>query len=84
MLHMPDWECPHCGQEYEGTGYAEQDCGERTCGECGERYRVVVEYEATYFAGAIDNVSPEQQKRNDAMERGDYLRDRRKDERIEK
>ena len=26
-------------------------------------------------------VSPEEQKRNDAMERGDYLRDRAKDER---
>ena len=29
----------------------------------------------------IETVSHEQQKRNDAMERGDYLRDRAKDER---
>ena len=29
-------------------------------------------------------VSPEQQKLNDAMERGDYLRDRAKDERAER
>lgn len=30
-----------------------------------------------------DYVSPEEQKRNDAMERGDYLRDRAKDEKAE-
>ena len=30
-----------------------------------------------------DYVSPEEQKRQDAMERGDYLRDRAKDERDE-
>ncbi len=29
-------------------------------------------------------VSPEQQKLNDAMERGDYMRDRAKDERAER
>ena len=77
---MNDWECPHCGQEYEGTGDAEKDCGVRTCGECGEQYRVVVEYEATYCAEAVEWTAPDEQKRNDAMERGDELRDRAKDE----
>lgn len=31
-----------------------------------------------------DYVSPEEQRRNDAIERGDYLRDRAKDERAER
>lgn len=45
---------------------------ELTCNECG-------------WCESSDNdyVSPEEQKRNDAMERGDYLRDRAKDERSE-
>ena len=77
---MSDWECPHCGQEYEGTGVVENDIGVRTCGSCGERYSVTVEYETAYFAEAIFCDSPDDQKRNDAMERGDYLRDRAKDE----
>lgn len=38
------------------------------------------EDDAEIIEGGDDYVSPEDQKRNDAMERGDYLRDRAKDE----
>ena len=78
---MSDWECPHCGTEYEATGSPEDDSGRTTCDECGCEYIVTIEYTPDYYTEAIPYVSPEEQKRNDAMERGDYLRDRAKDER---
>ena len=78
---MADYECPHCGTEYNATGSHEDDIGEHTCEECDGKFKVVIDYEPSYYAEEIPYVSPEQQKRNDAMERGDYLRDRQKDER---
>lgn len=75
---MADWECPHCGQEYNATGSHEDDVGQHTCDECGGKFKVIIDYEPEYSTEAIDYVSPEEQKRNDAMERGDYLRDRAK------
>ena len=81
---MSDYECPHCGQEYNAVGNHEDDTGEHACDECGGRFIVQIDYVAEYYAEAIPYVSPEDQKRNDAMERGDNLRDRAKDERGER
>jgi len=68
-------ECPHC----EGSGERDFLSGAK-CYECGGKGYLEDanpdddEYDDDYM-------SPEQQKQNDAMERGDYLRDRAKDER---
>ena len=78
---MTDWECPHCDHGYKASGSHEDDSGEHTCDECGCRFVVRIDYEPSYWVETISVVSPEEQKRNDAMERGDYLRDRAKDER---
>lgn len=77
---MSDWCCPHCSCEYDATGHELLDVGVKECEDCGNSFRVIAEHETTYFAEEIPYISPEEQKHNDAMERGDYLRDRAKDE----
>ena len=77
---MSDYECPHCGQEYNAVGNHEDDTGGHNCDECGGDFIVTIDYVAEYYAEAIDHVSPDDKKRNDAMERGDEMRDRAKDE----
>ena len=77
---MIDWECPHCDAGYEASGSHEDDSGEHTCDECDCKFKVYIDYEPEYSTEPIPYISPEDQKRNDAMERGDYLRDRAKDE----
>ena len=77
---MSDYECPHCGTEYEATGSYEDDYGRHECDTCGCAFFVTIEFEPEYFAEPIAGVSPDEMKRNDVMERGDYLRDRAKDE----
>ena len=80
---MSDWYCPHCNCEYDGTGNESLDVGVKDCEDCGESFRVIAEHETTYFTEEIVRPWPEDEKCNDAMERGDYLRDRAKDERDE-
>ena len=75
--------CPAC----DGSGYRNKFSGEK-CYNCNglgvledsdpddEEYEDYVSDEEEYE----DYVSDEERKRNDAMERGDYLRDRAKDE----
>ncbi len=72
--------CPVC----DGSG--ERDClSGAKCYECnGTGFVLDVDPDDEEFDDEEydpDYVSPEEQKRNDAMERGDYLRDRAKDER---
>ena len=50
------------------------------CAQCESNAIVCNECGADPFDDDVPYVSPEQQKQNDAMERGDYLRDRAKDE----
>ena len=77
-------ECPECGCRCYCNGDID-DClmpdkkAEMAC-ICCDDYD-----EAEYDDEDTDEyVSPERQKLNDAMERGDYLRDRAKDERAER
>jgi DNA-directed RNA polymerase subunit RPC12/RpoP len=80
---MSDYECPHCGTEYEATGSHEDDSGEHECDKCGNRFIVTIDYSPEYSTTEAPSFSPTDRKRNDDMERGDYERDRAKDERSE-
>ena len=72
--------CPIC----DGSGERDFLSGAK-CYECNGRGIIEdADYDESDWENAIDYVSPEEQKRNDAIERGDYLRDRAKDERHEK
>lgn len=65
--------CPAC----DGSGYRNKFSGEK-CSNCNGLG--VLEDSDPDDEEYEDYVSDEERKRNDAMERGDYLRDRAKDE----
>ena len=66
-----EYQCPHCGHDYDATGSYHDDVGKHQCDECGGEFIVTIEYEPEYSVEAVDYVSPEEQSKNDAMERGD-------------
>jgi hypothetical protein len=68
-------ECPYC----EGSGERDFLSGAKCYERDGKGYLEDANLDDDEYDD--DYMSPEQQKQNDAMERGDYLRDRAKDER---
>lgn len=68
-------------QSCDGSGYRNKFSGEK-CYNCNGLG--VLEDSDPDDEEYEDYVSDEERKRNDAMERGDYLRDRAKDERAKR
>ena len=52
---MSDWECPKCKTEYDATGRHDEDSGEHTCGECGFRFNVEIEYDPSYTVTCVEH-----------------------------
>jgi hypothetical protein len=77
---MSDWECPFCKTtvDYSLIPVSRHPDSEACCYDC------LPDDAQKAYDKFFGTVSPEEQKRNDAMERGDELRDRAKDERHEK
>lgn len=72
--------CPIC----DGTGERDTFSGAK-CYECnGTGFCQDVDPDDEEYEDDDDYVWPEEQKRQDAMERGDYERDRAKDEESER
>jgi DNA-directed RNA polymerase subunit RPC12/RpoP len=47
--------CPQCGKPHKPLGSHEEDSGEWTCGDCGFRFVVDIEYSPEYYTTCRDH-----------------------------